>query len=166
MLARRYGSTLFNDAWMPIKRNDPRGMELYKRHYSYGLGERLNSTGIPKKERQSFVCPGSSLVMLKAEGEDALFAWIKRSRDMDGQGLDSVCCAIFRNESSAQSSGLILEAERMALLKWPSAPRFFTYVAANKIKSTNPGYCFKQAGWRTCGLTRRGLVILEKVIEA
>jgi hypothetical protein len=38
----------------------------------------------------------------------------------------------------------------------------YTYVNGRKVKSANPGYCFKRAGWRTCGKTAGGLIILEK----
>ena len=30
------------------------------------------------------------------------------------------------------------------------------------IKSTNPGFCFVAAGWRRCGMTRSGLLVLER----
>ena len=34
---------------------------------------------------------------------------------------------------------------------------------SRKIRSTNPGYCFIKAGWRKCGRTKSGKMILEKV---
>ena len=41
--------------------------------------------------------------------------------------------------------------------------RFFTFVNPGKVGSPNPGYCFKKAGWRHVGRTKkRGLHILEK----
>ena len=166
-MAAKYGSSLFqsSETWFPIKRNDPRGLALYRRHYSCGMGERHNSTGIKPEDRESFVSLGVPLVLLKADGEDALFVWLRRGRDMDGQGFDSICCTVFRNESPARSSDLILAAEQMALLKWPDTPRFFTYIAASRIRSVNPGYCFKVAGWRRCGKTSGGLLVLEKVLR-
>lgn len=42
--------------------------------------------------------------------------------------------------------------------------RLFTYVEPGKIRSTNPGYCFKKAGWRACGRNKTGkLVLLERL---
>ena len=46
--------------------------------------------------------------------------------------------------------------------RWPGE-RLYTYVDPKKIKSTNPGYCFKVCGWRKCGVTKhRKLHILER----
>ncbi len=73
-----------------------------------------------------------------------------------------VCCAVFRNESPVLSSELIREAEQLAWARWPHA-RLYTYVNPRKIKSVNPGFCFKRANWRECGHTAGGLVILEKL---
>lgn len=82
------------------------------------------------------------------------------------RGRGGVNCAVFRNESDLLSSTLILEAEALALQRWPDARRFYTYINPRAIASTNPGYCFKVAGWRRCGVTAaRELVVLEKLIE-
>lgn len=70
-------------------------------------------------------------------------------------------CAVFRNENKKLlSSALIKEAVAIALKRWPGE-RLYTYVNAKKIKSSNPGYCFKAANWKYCGKTKGGLVILE-----
>lgn len=37
----------------------------------------------------------------------------------------------------------------------------FTFIAPSKIRSANPGYCFKMAGWHKTGVTKGGLDILE-----
>jgi len=65
---------------------------------------------------------------------------------MDGQ--TGYNCAIFRNESSRRSSDIILECEEIAFERW-GPNRLYTYVDPAKIKSVNPGYCFKQAGLHT-----------------
>lgn len=72
--------------------------------------------------------------------------------------------AVFRNESPVVSSLLILDAEKVAARRWPRE-RLYTYVNPTAIRSTNPGACFKHAGWRACGTTKGGLVILEKCAE-
>lgn len=63
---------------------------------------------------------------------------------MDGQ--TGYNCAIFRNESSRRSSDVILECEAIAIDRW-GPNRMYTYCDPAKIRSSNPGYCFKQAGW-------------------
>jgi hypothetical protein len=78
---------------------------------------------------------------------------------MDGQ--KGYNCAIFRNESQRRASEIILEAEAMAFDKW-GPNRVYTYVDGTKIKSVNPGYCFKKAGWRKAGMSKSGLTLLVK----
>lgn len=102
--------------------------------------------------------PGSTLVLI-SQWNDALFGWRSCIRD-DGQ--EGVCCTIFRNESNALASEMILEAEVMAWQKWPGE-RLFTHVDPRRVRSANPGYCFRRAGWRkTSTVTKRGLVVWEK----
>lgn len=51
----------------------------------------------------------------------------------------------------------LAEAEAVA------GSRLYTYVDRRKVRSPNPGYCFKVAGWRNCGVTKaRKLAILER----
>jgi hypothetical protein len=78
---------------------------------------------------------------------------------MDGQ--TGYNCAIFRNESSRQSSEIILEAECLAIEKW-GIDRFYTYVDPRQVASKNPGYCFKCAGWHFERLSRSGKHLLIK----
>jgi len=89
-----------------------------------------------------------------------LFVWRKF---ISGDGQDGVNCAIFRNEDAGLASELIRAAEALAWARWPGT-RFYTYVNARKVQSSNPGYCFKKAGWTPCGITKnRKLLILEKL---
>lgn len=143
--------------WCPVKDGDERAAALYRRHYScYQYADnRRNEYGY--RNRFLILGPGEKMVLLTV-GCDALFAW-RKFIDKSGQG--GVNCAVFRNESPILSSTLILEAEALAQHRWPGA-RMYTYVNPTAIRSTNPGACFKHAGWRTCGTTRGGLTILEK----
>lgn len=102
--------------------------------------------------------PGERIILI-SPSNDALFIWKKEKFRMDGQvGIN---CSVFRNESNILSSKMIAQAETIALRKWPGE-RMFTYVDANKIKSNNPGYCFKVNGWQQCGISKKKLIILEK----
>jgi hypothetical protein len=144
--------------WYAIKDADPRGRYLYERHYScLSLTTRRKRKN--RRNRNHFVGPGEKLVLLTADSL-ALFVWRKF---IDQSGQQGVNCAIFRNESQLLSSQLILEAEQIAWQKWPGS-RLYTYVNPRAIRSTNPGYCFKIAGWNPCGHTKkRNLLILEKL---
>jgi hypothetical protein len=88
----------------------------------------------------------------------ALFVWRKFiSKDQQ----DGVNCAIFRNEGAGRSSDLIRAAMVLGWQRWPDE-RFYTYVNPRRVRSTNPGCCFKAAGWRVCGKTKtRRLLVLE-----
>jgi hypothetical protein len=100
-------------------------------------------------------------MVLLTIGCDALWVWRKFK---DDSGQVGVNCAVFRNESGTRSSELVREAMAHAWARWPGE-RLYTYVNATAIRSTNPGYCFKMAGWSDCGRTKGGLVILEYMHE-
>lgn len=141
--------------WWLTKDGDLDCLALFERHYScyrYKDG----------RDRKLFAGPGEKLVLRTWEG-DAMFVW-RKFQDMCEHG-HGVNCAIFRNESPHQSSELIQQADQIADVIWPDQ-RHYTYVRADAIASTNPGFCFLKAGWRRMKQrTGRGLVILERVIE-
>jgi hypothetical protein len=140
--------------WQVVKDGDPRVFALASRHYSFRNYRRA-------RRDKRVAGPGEKLVLLTLDAR-AVCIW-RRFRDASGQ--QGVCCALFRNEGAGLSSELLLEAEELARRRWPDASRFYTYVDPAKVRSTNPGYCFQVAGWRRCGRTRGGLVVLEKVLD-
>lgn len=140
--------------WHEYRDGNKKALELYERHYScykYADG----------RERKLFCGPGEKMVLM-TEKQDALFVWRKF---VDDSGQKGVNCAVFRNESDILSSTLILKAERIAATRWPGE-RMYTYVNPEKVRSINPGCCFKKAGWSQCGMTKGGLIILEKQMDA
>jgi len=143
-----------DQTWIEVKDGDCSGRSMFRQHYSYK----------PYRDGRNpalFVGPGEKMVMLTPDAT-ALFVW---RRFISGDGQTGVNCAVFRNEGLRLSSDLIREADRLAWERWPGE-RHYTYVAPKKIKSTNPGFCFLQAGWRKCGLTKwNRLVILEILAE-
>lgn len=73
-------------------------------------------------------------------------------------GKDGWTCTIFRNTSPWLSSSLILLAE-MALVRSGAGcgpDGLLTYVWRAKIRSVNPGYCFKKAGWKKIDVSADG----------
>ena len=148
----------FPSSWILSRDGDPLAFALYSRHYSfrrYTDGRRQ----IPgNRHKRLFVGPGEKMVLI-TRFFDALFVWRKF---IDKSGQEGINCAVFRNESDQLSSDLILDAEHWAALRWPGQ-RLYTYVNSRKIQSTNPGYCFKQAGWQVIGRTKKlKLHILSK----
>lgn len=142
--------------WRESRDGDPRGLALYRRHYS----SRRYADG---RDPALFVGPGEKTVLLSHD-DDALFVWRKF---IDASGQQGVNCAVFRNESPHLASAMILDAETWAIERWPGE-RLYTYVNPRSIRSANPGYCFKRAGWRAVGFTRgrRPLVVLAKAAIA
>lgn len=136
--------------WWLTKDGDLDCLDLYNRHYSayrYADG----------RERKLFVGPGEKIVLRTGQG-DAAFVW---RNFIDDSGQEGVNCAVFRNESPHRSSHLIRQADAIADCLWPDS-RHYTYVDPEKVRSTNPGFCFIAAGWCRCGYTKGGLVILER----
>lgn len=135
--------------WWLTKDGDVECYALYERHYS--------STKNRNRKIRQFVGPGEAIVLRTFDGL-ACFVW---RNFIDDSGEGGVNCAFFRNEGEHQSSKLIRQADAIADLVWPGE-RHYTYVDAAAIRSTNPGFCFLRAGWRRCGQTRKGLIVLER----
>jgi hypothetical protein len=128
---------------------DPEMAALADRHYS------RRTVGA-----RQFCYSGKKLVLRNAEGT-VLFVWMFPDPAMRWDGQSGYNCAIFRNESARLSSAIILEAEGMAVSKWGPG-RMYTYVNPGKIKSINPGFCFKSAGWKHVGESKSGQHLLVK----
>lgn len=125
---------------------------LYRRHYSSAKGRRTS---------RQFVGPGE-VIALRTGDADAMFVWRKFIDDSGQQGVN---CAVFRNEGIIRSSDLIRQADAVADFCWPGE-RHYTYVDPKAVRSSNPGFCFMAAGWRKCGMTKSGLIVLERVPSA
>lgn len=146
-----FPATTISRFWCLAKDADSEAREIFKRHYS-------RRKYLDGRDPKNFVGPGEKIVLITPDA-DALFIW-RKFISLDKQS--GINCSVFRNEGPCRSSEMILDAERIAWNRWPRA-RFYTYINARKVKSTNPGYCFIKAGWTKCGKTKKGLVILEKV---
>ena len=146
------GRDLTDFVWLKIKDGNSTARKLFDRHYS-------RHTYKDGRKPKLFVGPGAKMVLMTSD-QSALFVWRKFVND---SGQEGVNCAIFRNEGPLLSSYLILEAEKLARERWGNE-RLYTYINADKIKSSNPGYCFKKAGWSVCGKTKvHKLIIMEKI---
>ena len=138
--------------WYLTKDGDVTCLEMYERHYS----RRQYRDG---RRQSQFVGPGEHIVLRTGDG-DAMFVWRKFIDDSGQRGIN---CAVFRNEAPHRyrSSELIRQADAIADHCWPGE-RHYTFVNTKAVKSSNPGFCFMAAGWRRCGMTKNGLLILER----
>lgn len=135
--------------WQRVTKFDPRTAALADRHYSRR-----------KVGSEQFMPPGQTVILL-SDDERAVFGWWRpdpASGIKAMNGLDGWTCTIFRNEGQRRSSDMILAAE-IALVATgcgcgPSG--FITYVWDSRVRSVNPGFCFKQAGWRRTGRSADG----------
>ena len=146
--------------WWLTKDGDADCLALYEKHYSahrYADG----------RVRKLFCGPGEKVVLRTIDGA-AFFVW-RQFRDdcidqRTGERQDGINCAAFRNEGTHQSSELVRQADAIADCIWPDR-RHYTYVNAKRIQSANPGFCFKRAGWKRCGVTKGGLLVLERQLN-
>jgi hypothetical protein len=143
--------------WLAVTRVDERAYALYSRHYSADKNRRWRQKG-----NTNIVGPGEVMVLL-TETCDALFVWSRNTvARLDGQL--GVNCAVFRNEGPLLSSDLVREADALAWRRWSDQIRHFTYVDASRIRhKRDPGRCFLRAGWRTCGVSTTGKLLMEIV---
>lgn len=143
----------FTDGLIISKTSDDELRQMADRHYS------RRTIGAAR-----FTPPGRTLMLRNTDGT-IVFAWVFQQYRTDN--LYGYQCTIFRNESNRRSSEIILEAEKICLSEFgtAAASMFFTFVNPNKIKSVNPGYCFKKAGYEQIErrrTTRGELVLLTK----
>lgn len=123
--------------WQVRTRLDPAANALADRHYS----RRRPFSG-------QVGPPGRRLVLVTpCERATWLTHWPYASLALDG--LDAWRCTIFRNEGAGLSSDLIREAMTLTERLWHAPPEdgWLTWIDTRKVRSANPGYCFKQAGW-------------------
>jgi hypothetical protein len=141
----------FTDGLIRTHHFDPEMAFLADRHYS------RQSPGA-----RQFAGNGEKIVLRDSAGL-VLFVWLKQQFRADG--LLGFNDQWFRNESSRLASDIILEAETFAFERWGGGEAF-TMVDSRKIKSSNPGCCYKKAGWLFAGYTRDGKHIFKKRVTA
>lgn len=155
--------------WRLSHRYDPEARAIANRHYNR-----------QRPESPQFVPPGRNLVLhadLEVAGGCAFWvtswpfaAYVRH--DWPGAWV----CSAFRNEGAGLSSDLIRAA--VAATRWYRAIEsswrgdeepalgMVTFVDASKVRhKRDPGRCFRRAGFREVGRTRKhGLVALQLVL--
>lgn len=155
-----FGAVISGGVWLRTTKFDPAVVGMYLRHYSASknVGDGYHERA--SRYRHGVGGSGESVTLRSVDGR-AVWIWRHdKVPRLDRQ--DGVNCTIFRNEGDWLSSDLVREADRIAWEHWPTERRHFTYVGDSDIRSTNPGYCFKMAGWRHAGRNKDGrLTVLE-----
>lgn len=139
--------------WVRVKKADPVAALIADGHYS------RRTPGSPQ-----FMPPGQTLVLL---GRDfsAVFGWWRphpRSGVRAMNGMDGWTCTIFRRVDGPLASDLVLDAEGALRSQVGDCgpDGLLTYVWPAKVRSRNPGFCFRVAGWRHEGQSADGRKIL------
>ena len=135
-------------SWIITNKGDNACRQLADRHYS------RQSPG-----DKQFCRPGRNLVLRTSQGDAVWVTWDGIRDD----GIDAWECTLFRNESNLLSSTLIKEAVKITCQQWGLhlTDGIITYIFADKVKSVNPGYCFKCAGWQPFGKSKSGKIRLR-----
>jgi hypothetical protein len=135
--------------WREIKRTDYTALRFFQRHYSC---KNIWPTSLcPPGESFCLALPDYSALwcMVKCIPEYVMHAW-----------PDRISCTVFRNESVHRSSDLIYAALALTQFRYGNHG-LVTFVDDKKVRSKNPGYCFKMAGWKQeKARTKSGLVVL------
>lgn len=140
------------DMWIVTHKGDVSGRLLADRHYS------RQTVGHPQ-----FTRPGRNLVLRTADGMAVWVTW----QGIRDDGLQAWECTIFRNETNLRSSDMVRAAVVASKVEWGEMPRdgIITYVDSNKVKSANPGCCFKKAGFKRIGESKRRKLLLFQYKE-
>jgi len=141
--------------WRISHRFDPVAATLADRHYS------RRTVGSPQ-----FVPPGRCLVLVSRCSRAVWVTSWPFAEYTKHAWAGAWVCSIFRNEGAGLSSELIGQA--VAATRWyhSNGPAswtahqepelgMITFVWPSKIASSNPGYCYKCAGWRKVGKSRQ-----------
>ncbi len=124
--------------WQIRSKRDKAALSLFDRHYSC-------QTHPPGE-----VGPPGRKIVLVTPSEQSMWCshWPFAHLTLDG--LDAWRCSAFRHEGQELASDLIVAAMAQTLETWGSPPKdgWVTFVDTRRVPGTNPGYCFKQAGWR------------------
>lgn len=135
-------------------RADPAALALADRHYSR-----------QKPGTKQFVAPGRCLVLF-AETATGRALWVTVwpfAQFVKHAWAGAWGCALFRNEGAGLSSAMIDQAvsATRAYYGMPPSKGIITFVDPHKIRSTNPGACYKHAGWTLVGAAKDGKPCLQ-----
>ena len=145
--------------WRRAHRFDRECLPLADRHYS------RQKPGAPQ-----FAPPGRCVVL--KSGDPVSAVWVSSwplAEYTKHEWSGAWVCSMFRNEGPELSSELIQQAIAATRHEWGDPPELgmITFVKADAIRSVNPGYCFKRAGFRRVGETKvRRLLAFQLLPDA
>lgn len=126
--------------WVEVVKSNRTARAMADRHYSFSGTPMAREVGPPG---QKIIYLTDDCKAVWGSHRPAPWAGIQRA-----DGLSGAFCFLFRNEGYplARSSELIREAVARTSLRW-GCDDFWTYIGADHVGSSNPGYCYLQAGF-------------------
>lgn len=143
-----------NQIWHRVKSSDPLARAMRDRHYS-----------TDRPGGKTVGPPGRRLVLISND-ERAL--WITHWPDpkLVLDRIDALRCTIFRREGRRRTRASVLIRAAMELSEeWfgPAPAGWVTYVEPDKLRSGDPGYCFKMTGFELdTGFSSKRLIRLRR----
>ncbi len=131
--------------WTLSHKYDELGASLADRHYN------RRTVGSPQ-----FVPPGRSVVLI---GKQRRAVWVSWQSDYIKHAWpDCWGNTLFRSEGEGLASELITSAVAATRAVWGEPPPHgvITFVDPDKVRSSNPGYCYRCAGFELVGRTLGG----------
>lgn len=139
--------------WTLSYRADKRAVPLADRHYN------RQKIGAPQ-----FVPPGRCLVLLAPDADALWVTSFPLAQYVQHAWAGAWMNSLFRNESPARASEMILEAVAITQSQWPApAQGMVTFVDPKHVAPTRRrgqdiyGYCYLMAGFTHVGYTKKGL---------
>jgi hypothetical protein len=139
--------------WSRVTKFDARAVAVVDGKGPFGNGIAHYSRRKPGAPQ--FMPPGQTIVLLASDCS-AVYGWWRpdpKSGIVAMNKRDGWTCTVFRNDHAWLSSEAILAAEiALATSGYGCGPDgMLTYVFRAKVSGTNPGYCYKCAGWKKVG---------------
>ena len=142
--------------WRRAHRFDPAGVALADRHYS------RQKPGSPQ-----FMPPGSCRVLVAKNSKAVFGLSFPKAEYVKHAWAGAWVVSIFRNEASGPlASDMVREAMAIMQTQYEGVPELgcVTFVDPKKVRGVMErgerikGFCFKKAGFRAVGETKRGLI--------
>lgn len=146
-----------------VRPTEPAILSLISGHYSHLSNCRLR----PRTDKTSKTWwSNARLVVFSDVGRTLVFAWQWPKDGIRKDGQNGFNNTVFHRAQTCpfQASEIILAAERAVIDHW-GRNRAYTYVDPLAVKSVNPGYCYKIAGWTFERISKSGKHLLSKVLN-
>lgn len=146
-----------------VKPTEPAILEMVWSHYSY----LDNIKKRPRTEKTSKTWwSNARLVVFSDPERTVVFAWQWPKDGIRRDGQNGYNNTLFHRSAGCPylASEIVLVAEQAVVEHWGEG-RAYTYIDADKVRSVNPGYCYKMAGWKQVGISKSGKPLLEKSLR-